>query len=102
MRTWTPVMAVIVISWTMKAIGPLVVGDRPLPATARHVIALMAPVLLASLVVVELGGERWSEVDAQRLLGVGAAGVAHVLKAPLLLAVLCGVVTAALARLLSA
>jgi branched-subunit amino acid transport protein len=99
MRAWVPVLAVIVVSWTMKAVGPLAIGNRPLPSPARSVIALLAPVLLAGLIVVELGGEEWSDTDMNRLLGVGVAGGAHLLKAPMLVAVLCGVLTTALLRL---
>jgi branched-subunit amino acid transport protein len=98
MRLWLPVLVVTAANWLMKAIGPLALGDRPLPSTARRVIALMAPVLLAGLIVVDLGGERWRDLDLPQLLGVGTAGVARVLKVPMLVAVLCGVVVTALLR----
>jgi branched-subunit amino acid transport protein len=100
MRLWLSVAAVIVANALMKAIGPLVVGDRPLPATMRRVVALMAPVLLAGLIVVELGGEDWSELDYQRVVGVAVAGVAFALRAPMLLAVLLAMVSTALLRFL--
>jgi hypothetical protein len=98
-KLWLSVLAVILANCAMKAIGPLALGDRPLPATTRNVIALMAPVLLAGLIVVELGGEDWTAVDTNRLLGVGAAGLARALKAPMLLAVGCAVAVTALLRL---
>lgn len=100
MRLWLSVLAVIFSNALMKAIGPLVVGDRPLPLAARRVVALMAPVLLAGLIVVELGGEDWSELDVHRLLGVGAAGVARALGAPMLAALGVAILTTGLLRFL--
>lgn len=83
----------------MKAAGPLVLGGRELPGRMRDVIALLAPVLLAALLVTELGGPRWSALSWTQLVGVGAVGVARVLKAPILVAVAAGVVVIALLRL---
>jgi hypothetical protein len=101
MRLWLSVVAVITANALMKAIGPLVVGDRPLPTSARRVVALMAPVLLAGLIVVDLGGEDWRDLDVQRVLGVGAAAVARALGAPMLAAVLLALLTTALLRFLA-
>jgi len=100
MRLWLSVAAVIVANGLMKAIGPLAVGDRPLPVTMRRVVALMAPVLLAGLIVVELGGEDWADLDFQRVAGVAVAGCAFALRAPMLLAVLSAVVSTAVLRFL--
>lgn len=100
MRLGLSVLAVIVANALMKAIGPLVVGDSPLPATARRVVALMAPVLLAGLIVIDLGGEDWRDLDVHRLVGVGVAGVARWLGTPMLAAVLLAILTTALLRFL--
>ncbi len=95
---WLPMLAVTVANWAMKASGPLVLGDRPLGPVARRVIALMAPVLLAGLVVTELAGPDWAGFDGPQVIGVGTAGVARMLRAPMIVAVVCGVVAAALLR----
>jgi branched-subunit amino acid transport protein len=84
----------------MKASGPLALGDRKLPGVAIEVTALIAPVLLAGLIVVDLGGARWIDLDWHQVAGVGAAGLARTLKAPMLVAVVCGIATTALLRLL--
>lgn len=99
MKLWLSILAVTIASWVMKAIGPLALGDRQLPAIAVKITSLMAPVLLAGLLVVELGGHAWSEVDWPQLAGVGTAGLTRALKAPMLLAVLCGIIGTALLRL---
>lgn len=101
MRLWLSTLAVTVAASLMKAAGPLVMGDRELPAVGRRVVALLAPVLLAALIVVELGGEGWRDLEGDRLAGVAIAGLARVLRAPMLAAVLCGVATTAGLRLLA-
>ncbi len=96
---WLPVLVVTAANCLMKASGPLALGDRPLGARARRVIALMAPVLLAALIVTDLAGEGWADLDAPQVAGVAVAGGARVLRAPMVVAVVCGAATAALLRL---
>ncbi|TDD47184.1 hypothetical protein E1263_35110 [Kribbella antibiotica] len=62
--------------------------------------ALTAPVLLAGLIVTELGGEHWQALDWTKLLGVGAADGLCLAKVPMLLAV-GGIVVTALIRLIA-
>jgi hypothetical protein len=59
MRLWLSIVAVTMANWLLKAAGPLVLGKRTLPRMARDVVSLMAPVLLAGLIVVELAGPEW-------------------------------------------
>jgi hypothetical protein len=98
MRIWLSALAVIVANAITKASGPLLLGQRPLPALAAKVTGLTAPVLLAGLVVTDLGGEDWSGVDPAQVLGVAAAAAARLARAPMLLALLAGVVVTALLR----
>jgi len=100
MRIWLSVALVTVGTSLMKASGPLVLGDRTLPPVALRVAALTAPVLLAALIVTDIGGERWADFEWTRLAGVGVAGMARLLHAPLLVAVALGIVSTALLRLL--
>lgn len=100
MRLWLSVVAVTVVNWAMKASGPLALGERQLPHIAVKITSLTAPVLLAGLIVTELGGRGWNDLDWTQLAGVAVAGLARVLKAPLLLAVACGIATTATLRLL--
>jgi len=98
---WLSVLVVSIATWVMKASGPLALGDRQLPSSAVKVTTLLAPVLLAGLIVVDLGGAKWRALDWQQVVGVGVAGLARMLKAPMVVAVVCGVVTTALLRLLT-
>jgi branched-subunit amino acid transport protein len=100
MRLWLSVLAVTLANWLLKAVGPFALGDRPLPAVARRIVGLMAPVLLAGLIMVELAGPEWDELDGTQLVGVAVAGLAWALRAPMLVAVLVGTVVTAAIRLL--
>ena len=96
MRVWLSVLAVTVMSWLMKASAPLIIGQRKLPPAAIRMTALMAPALLAGLIVTELGGK---ELDWTQLAGVGAAGVLSLAKVPMLVAVAAAIVVTAVLRL---
>jgi branched-subunit amino acid transport protein len=97
-RLWLCVLAVIVANGLLKAAGPAVLGRRTLPASARAVVSLVAPVLLSALIVVELAGPGWQGLDARQVVGVGVAGGAWALRAPLLVAVLLGALVTAVLR----
>ncbi|BCJ70068.1 AzlD domain-containing protein [Polymorphospora rubra] len=98
MTLWLAIIAVAAVSFTFKAIGPALLGDRELPPAARNVIALLAPALLAGLIVVEVLGPKWTGIDWTLLVGLAATAAAWAWRAPMLLAVLVGVVATALAR----
>jgi branched-subunit amino acid transport protein len=85
----------------IKAAGPIALGGRDLPVRLAGVVALLAPSLLAALVVVDtLGGEdRALAVDA-RAAGLVAAAGAIAARLPLLVVVLvAAAVTAGLRAL---
>ena len=98
MRLWLSVLAVTLANWLLKAAGPLVLGDRPLPPVARRVVSLMAPVLLSGLIVVALVGEDWAGLDWPQITGVAVAGLAWAARAPMLAAVLLGALVTATIR----
>ena len=96
---WVAIVAVTLASAAIKATGPILVGGRELPPRVNAVIALLAPALLAALVVMETFGGDGHLVLDERALGVGAAAVALALRAPVLLAVALAALVTALARL---
>ena len=86
--TWTIVLVVGLGTIVIKALGPLLLGGRPLPPRLGRLIVLLAPALLAALVAINtLGGDRELVIDA-RLPGVLAAAVAIALKAPVLVVII--------------
>ncbi|QNE20414.1 hypothetical protein F1D05_24025 [Kribbella qitaiheensis] len=66
---------------------------------SRRHNAFRRRVLLAGLIVTQLGGPGWHEVDWTKLAGVGAAGGLCLAKVPMLVAVADGIVVTALLRL---
>jgi hypothetical protein len=83
-----------VITAAIKAIGPVAFGGRPLPGPVAAVVGLLAPPLLAALVVTQsLAHGKHLTLDATTV-GVAAAGLAAWRGAP---AVACVVLAAAIA-----
>ncbi|MDX6492556.1 MAG: hypothetical protein QOH02_491 [Gaiellaceae bacterium] len=98
MSVWTTVAAIGVGTIALKAVGPVLLGGRPLPPRVAGVVELLAPALLSALVVTQaVAGDHELVFDA-RLLGLGAAVIAVRLRAPLLLVVVVAAAVAALAR----
>ena len=97
---WVTIIAVALANAAIKATGPMLVGGRDLPPRAVAVIALLAPALLAALVVTETFGEDRHLVLDERAIGVAVAGLMLALRAPVLIAVALAAVATALTRAL--
>lgn len=98
MALWVTIVAVALASAAIKAAGPVLLGGRDLPPLAVALVAMLAPALLAALVVNETFGKEGHLILDERALGVAVAGMALALRAPMLLAVALAVVVTALAR----
>jgi hypothetical protein len=96
---WLIVLVVGAATVGIKAVGPALLGGRELPAPVMSVIRLLAPAVLAGLVVVQVvGGDRAIVVD-ERLVGLAAALVALGFRAPLPVVVAAAAAATALTRL---
>jgi branched-subunit amino acid transport protein len=96
---WTAVLLVGAGTIALKASGPVVLGGRTLPDTVARVLEMLAPAMLAALVVTQLvAGDRELVLD-ESLGGIAAAGVAIALRAPILFTVAVAAVVTALLRL---
>jgi branched-subunit amino acid transport protein len=99
-EVWLVVAVVGAATVAFKAVGPVALGGRELPKRLAGVVELVAPAVLAALVITQLvGGDREVVLD-ERLLGIAAAAVALLLRAPLLVVIVAAAVTTALARAL--
>ena len=76
----------------------LIKGAGPLPEASAGVLDLLAPALLAALVATNAFASDEALVLDERGAGLAAAGIAVLLKAPLLLVIVVAAVTAALLR----
>lgn len=95
---WLVVALVGAATVAFKSAGPVVVGGRELPLPVARVVALLAPALLAALVAVQVvGGDRGLVLDA-RAVGLAAAALALVARAPILVVVVAAAAATALTR----
>lgn len=96
--TWTVVLLVGAFTIAFKAAGPVLLGGRALPQRADDALELLAPSLLAALVVTQAVGEDGELVFDERLVGVGVAVLAIRLRAPLIVVMILAAVATALVR----
>lgn len=96
--SWLVVAAIGLGTIAIKAIAPVVMGGRALPAAVQGFVALLAPALLAALVATTAVGSRDGLVLDARAVGLAAAAVALALRAPVLLVVVVAAASAALTR----
>ena len=95
---WTCVALAALASFAIKATGPAILGNRPLPPRARGVIALLAPALLAGLVISDILGPHWSSANAPLALGVLTAAAVRTTRLPTPACIIAAVIVTAVAR----
>jgi branched-subunit amino acid transport protein len=95
---WWVVIILGVVTVVIKAAGPVALGNWTPSEKAKRVLALVSPVVLSALIAVQIftSGHQF-QVD-ERAVGLGAAAVALLLKAPLLVVVLVAVAATAATR----
>jgi uncharacterized membrane protein len=98
---WATIAVLAIGTIAIKAAGPITVGGRDLSPRARAVVVLVAPALLAALVLYEtLGGESGGLAFDERLTGVVAAAAALFLRLPMLAVIAVAAAASAATRLL--
>jgi branched-subunit amino acid transport protein len=98
---WAVIVLVGAATVALKAVGPVVLGGRKLPGPLSAVLFLLAPALLAALIVTQaVGGKREIVLD-ERLVGLAAGAVALLLRAPLLVVIVVAAAATAGVRALS-
>ena len=96
---WITIAALTVGTFATKAAGTLVLGTRPPGERTMAMTALVAPALLAALVVYEtLSAHGHGITIDARAAGLGAAIVAIVARAPMLVVVLAAAAATAAVR----
>jgi branched-subunit amino acid transport protein len=97
---WATVIVVGAGTVVLKAVGPVGVSGRSIPPAVERLLELIAPAILAALVVVETFASGHQVVVDARLAGVGAGIVCVLARAPFWLVVLCGALATAGVRAL--
>lgn len=95
---WTTVLVLTVATALIRASGPVLLGDRDLAAPLRRIVVLLAPALLAALVITETLSDADGLVLDERAAGVAVAGLLLLWRDSLLLAMAAAVVVTAAAR----
>ena len=98
---WITIAVLFVGTALSKAAGPLTTGGKPPSDTALRVTRLVAPAILAALVTYEtLSKDGHGVVVDARLVGLGAAALAILARAPMIVTVLLAAAATALTRAL--
>jgi branched chain amino acid efflux pump len=98
--TWLVIAVVGAATMLFKASGPVFLGSRELPSRVAALVEVLAPAMLAALVVTQaVGGDRELVFD-ERLAGVAAGAIAIAFRAPLIVVMAVAAAVAALVRLL--
>jgi branched-subunit amino acid transport protein len=97
--TWLVIAVVGALTIVFKAAGPVLLGHRELPPRAVALVEVLAPAMLAALVVTQTVGGNRELVFDERLAGVAAGAVAVYLRAPLIVVMIVAAAVAALIRL---
>jgi Branched-chain amino acid transport protein (AzlD) len=89
------IVVLALINFSFKAAGPALLMDRKPSPTVQELIISLSPALLTGLVVVELAGPRWADLDWTTLPGLAAAALADRIGVPDLVCILISVGVAA-------
>jgi len=100
-EAWAVIGALAIGTFAIKAAGPAVLGQRPLPDRLTGVIGLLAPALLAGLVIMETfsGSQPHHVVVDARAVGLLVAVVGRLLRLPLPVILVLAAAATALTRL---
>ena len=99
-ETWAVVAGLTLTTALIRASGPMLLGGRRLGGRARSVVGLLAPALLAALVVVETFSDADGLILDERAAGVAAAGLTLLWRESWLLPMGVAVVVTAVLRAL--
>jgi branched-subunit amino acid transport protein len=100
-RAWLLIALVAGVTFAIKGAGPATMGERQLPAHLTGVVVLLAPALLAALVVTSAlaDGDQW--LAGANTVGVACAGLLLWRRAPVIVVVLGAAAVTALIRLVA-
>jgi hypothetical protein len=96
---WLTIGVLFIGTALAKAAGPLTTGGKPPSGRALHVTRLVAPAILAALVAYEtLSNAGDGAVIDARVVGLSAAALAILARAPMIVTVLLAAAATALTR----
>jgi len=96
--TWLAIVVLAAISFALKAVGPVILGDRALNPRAAELVALLPVPMLAALIAVGTFADGQSLQVDERLPAVAVAGVCILRRLPFLVVICAAAATAAVLR----
>ena len=96
--SWIVVLGVSLCTIAIKGAGPVLLGGRELPPRLMTLLRLLAPAVLAALVVTQVFVSEGRLAVDERLLALAVAAVALALRAPTLVVVILAAAVTALVR----
>lgn len=99
MTAWLLIAALGATTYAFRAAGPLTAGTLRLPAWVDALLPYVMPAVLAGLVVTATFATDDRLVLDERAIGLAAAAIALVLRAPVLVVVVVAAAVTALSRL---
>ena len=100
-EVWIMVAVVGAATIAFRAVGPVALGGRSLPPRLLSVVELLAPALLAALVVTQVFASGQKLVLDARAAGLAAAAAALLLRAPILVVIVTAAAATAFVRAVS-
>ena len=97
----TVILGSALVTFAIKAAGPVALGGRALPAPLERLVALLAPSLIAALVIVQTFSSDGTLVVDARVAGLAAATGAIALRRSTIEIVLVAAAVTAAVRALS-
>jgi branched-subunit amino acid transport protein len=97
-NAWPLIGACAVVTFAIKAAGPVALGGRTLPAWLDSIVPLLAPALLAALVATHMFADGKHLAVGANTVGVAAAGVVMWRTRSIVLCVLTAAAVTALLR----
>jgi uncharacterized membrane protein len=95
---WIVVAVTGAATMLIKATGPVLLGGRELSPRLVGVVELLAPAVLAALVVTQVFADDRDLVIDARVVGLGVGAVAVALRAPLIVTLVVAAASTALVR----
>ncbi len=92
------VLALAAAAYSLKVIGLIVIGKRPLPGALERCLALIPAALIAALVVNDTFADGKDQVIDARAAGVLTAALAAWRRAPLIVVIVIGAGVTAMVR----
>ena len=99
MSVWPTIALVALVTFAIKGVGPALLGDRQLPASFTRVVLLLAPALLAALVITNAAADGTRVQIGADTGGVTLAGLLLLRGVGVLPVVVVAAVSTALLRL---